>query len=150
MKSAERHRMLLGIIFIKIERNNKMKKFFEDFKKFAVKGNIIDMAVGVIIGGAFGKIVTSLVNDVIMHIVNHDAPFGGVGNSGIHVAIKFEVKEGAEILGRIILISCALINRYLAGFTVFRLITALHTFCTHFNIFHYKITPDRIISWRSY
>ena len=39
---------------------------FDDFKKFAFKGNVLDMAVGVIIGGAFGKIVTSLVNDVIM------------------------------------------------------------------------------------
>ncbi len=46
-----------------------MRKFFEDFKKFAVKGNIIDMAIGVIIGGAFGKIVTSLVNDIIMPAV---------------------------------------------------------------------------------
>lgn len=43
-----------------------MKKFFADFKAFITKGNILDMAVGVIIGGAFGKIVTSLVNDVIM------------------------------------------------------------------------------------
>ena len=43
-----------------------MKKFFSDFKAFIAKGNIIDMAVGVIIGGAFGKIVTSLVNDIIM------------------------------------------------------------------------------------
>ena len=43
-----------------------MKKFINEFKEFAVKGNVIDMAVGVIIGGAFGKIVTSLVNDVIM------------------------------------------------------------------------------------
>mgnify|MGYP001022085016 FL=1 len=39
---------------------------FEDYKKFAVKGNIIDLAIGVIIGGAFGKIVTSLVNDILM------------------------------------------------------------------------------------
>lgn len=45
-----------------------MRKFFEDFKNFAMKGNILDMAVGVIIGGAFGKIVTSLVNDVIMPV----------------------------------------------------------------------------------
>ena len=40
--------------------------FLKEFKEFAVKGNVMDMAVGVIIGGAFGKIVTSLVNDVIM------------------------------------------------------------------------------------
>lgn len=43
-----------------------MKKWINEFKKFAIKGNVIDMAIGVIIGGAFGKIVTSLVNDVIM------------------------------------------------------------------------------------
>lgn len=43
-----------------------MGKFLSDFKEFAMKGNIIDMAVGVIIGGAFGKIVSSLVNDIIM------------------------------------------------------------------------------------
>ena len=43
-----------------------MGKFIQEFKEFAVKGNAIDMAVGVIIGGAFGKIVTSIVNDIIM------------------------------------------------------------------------------------
>lgn len=43
--------------------------FVKDFKEFAMKGNIIDMAVGVIIGGAFGKIVSSLVNDIIMPLV---------------------------------------------------------------------------------
>lgn len=43
-----------------------MSKFFEDFKKFAMKGNVVDMAVGVVVGGAFSKIVTSLVNDIIM------------------------------------------------------------------------------------
>ena len=40
--------------------------FLKEFKEFAVKGNVMDMAVGVIIGGAFGKIVTSVVNDIIM------------------------------------------------------------------------------------
>jgi len=43
-----------------------MGKFIKEFKDFAVKGNAVDMAVGVIIGGAFGKIVTSIVNDIIM------------------------------------------------------------------------------------
>ena len=41
-------------------------KFFDEFKKFAFKGNVIDMAVGVVIGNVFGKIVSSLVNDIIM------------------------------------------------------------------------------------
>lgn len=44
--------------------------FMKEFKEFAVKGNVVDMAVGVIIGGAFGKIVTSLVNDVIMPVMS--------------------------------------------------------------------------------
>lgn len=43
-----------------------MKKIVQEFREFAIKGNVIDLAVGVIIGGAFGKIVTSLVNDIIM------------------------------------------------------------------------------------
>ncbi len=47
-----------------------IKKTFEEFKEFALKGNIVDMAVGVIIGGAFGKIVTSLVNDILMPILS--------------------------------------------------------------------------------
>ena len=46
-----------------------MKKFFSEFKEFAMRGNVVDMAVGVIIGAAFGKIVSSLVNDIIMPLI---------------------------------------------------------------------------------
>ena len=46
-----------------------MKKFFEEFKAFAMRGNVIDLAVGVVIGGAFGKITTSIVNDIIMPLI---------------------------------------------------------------------------------
>ena len=46
-----------------------MKKFIEDFRKFVSKGNVFDMAVGVVVGGAFGKITTSLVNDIIMPLI---------------------------------------------------------------------------------
>lgn len=46
-----------------------MKKFFSEFKAFALKGNVVDMAVGVIIGGAFGAIVTSLINDIFMPLL---------------------------------------------------------------------------------
>lgn len=46
-----------------------MKKYFQEFKEFAVKGNVVDLAVAVIIGGAFGKIVSSLVADVIMPLI---------------------------------------------------------------------------------
>ena len=47
-----------------------MGKFISDFKAFAMKGNVIDLAVGVIIGGAFGKIVSSLVDDIIMPVIS--------------------------------------------------------------------------------
>jgi len=46
-----------------------IRKFFNEFKEFAIKGNVIDLAVGVIIGGAFSKIVSSLVNDIFMPII---------------------------------------------------------------------------------
>ena len=47
-----------------------MKKFFDEFKAFAMRGNVVDMAVGVVIGGAFGKITTSIVNDIIMPFIS--------------------------------------------------------------------------------
>ena len=46
-----------------------MKKILQEFKQFAMRGNVIDMAVGIIIGGAFGKIVSSLVGDVVMPVL---------------------------------------------------------------------------------
>lgn len=57
-----------------------MKKFFSEFKEFAVRGNVLDMAIGVVIGGAFGKITTSLVNDVIMPLIS--LLTGGIDFSG--------------------------------------------------------------------
>ena len=47
-----------------------MKQFLKEFKEFAMRGNVIDMAVGVVVGGAFSKIVTSLVNDVVMPLIS--------------------------------------------------------------------------------
>ena len=61
-----------------------LKSTFTEFKEFAVKGNVVDMAVGVIIGGAFGKIVTSLVNDVIMPIVG--IAIGGMDFNNLFIA----------------------------------------------------------------
>ena len=54
-----------------------MKKFMMEFKKFALRGNVMDMAVGVIVGGAFGKITTSLVGDIIMPLISMLIIFGG-------------------------------------------------------------------------
>lgn len=58
----------------------------QEFKEFAVKGNVVDMAVGVIIGGAFGKIVTSLVGDVIMPPIG--VAMGGVDFSNLSIIVK--------------------------------------------------------------
>lgn len=55
---------------IPAQTEEKMKKFAKDFKEFIAKGNVMDMAVAVIIGAAFGKIVTSLVNDIIMPLIS--------------------------------------------------------------------------------
>ncbi|QCD52952.1 large-conductance mechanosensitive channel protein MscL [Campylobacter sp. RM16192] len=61
--------------------------FVKEFKEFAMRGNVIDMAVGVVIGGAFGKIVSSLVGDVIMPIV-------GVLTGGVNFTdLKFTLKD---------------------------------------------------------
>lgn len=74
-----------------------MGKFFSDFKEFAMKGNIIDMAVGVIIGGAFGKIVTSLVNDLLMPIIS--LIVGGDGYKNLkHVIKAAGVDENGNVI----------------------------------------------------
>ena len=75
----------------------KVKQIAEDFKNFAVKGNMIDMAVGIIIGGAFGKIVTSLVSDVIMPPIG--LLVGGVNFTDLKIVMKEAVIEnGAEVV----------------------------------------------------
>lgn len=71
-------------------------KFLSDFKDFAVKGNVIDMAVGVIIGGAFGKIVTSLVNDVIMPTVG--IAIGGLDFKNLKWVMKDAVMDGETVV----------------------------------------------------
>jgi len=74
-----------------------MKKYWKEFRAFAVKGNVIDLAVAVIIGGAFGKIVSSLVADVVMPLVGVVA--GGVNFTSWKWILKKEIldAEGARI-----------------------------------------------------
>lgn len=71
-----------------------MSKFFSEFKDFAMRGNVVDMAVGVIIGGAFGKIVTSLVNDIIMPGIG--VLTGGANFSEFKFVIQKAVIDGAS------------------------------------------------------
>ena len=68
--------------------------FIQDFKAFALKGNVVDMAVGVIIGGAFGKIVTSVVNNIIMPPIG--VLTGGVDFTDLKIVIKDAVMEGDQ------------------------------------------------------
>jgi len=70
--------------------------FIQDFKAFALKGNVVDMAVGVIIGGAFGKIVTSLVNNIIMPPIGFLT--GGVDFTDLKFTIKEAVVEGENVV----------------------------------------------------
>lgn len=71
-----------------------MKKMWNEFKEFAFKGNVMDMAVGVIIGGAFGKIVTSLVSDILMPILG--ALTGGINFTDMKLVISNVVLENGE------------------------------------------------------
>jgi large conductance mechanosensitive channel len=65
---------------------------FEEFKKFALRGNVVDLAVGVIIGVAFGAIVTALVNDIIMPLIG--AITGGLDFSNYYTALSSKVQPG--------------------------------------------------------
>ncbi len=73
-----------------------MTRTLEEFKKFAMKGNVLDLAVGVVIGGAFGKIVTSLVQDVIMPLVG--LLLGGVSFESLQITVgEAAIRYGAFI-----------------------------------------------------
>ena len=72
-----------------------MKKFLKDFKDFVMRGNILDLAVGVMIGGAFGSIVSSLVNDIFMPLIG--LLLGGFNVSGAFLALDGNTYASKEI-----------------------------------------------------
>lgn len=96
-----------------------MKEFFNEFKKFAMRGNVMDMAVGIIIGAAFGKIVTSLVEDVIMPPIG--LALGKVDFSDLAWKLTDDVaiKYGAFLN--------TVISFIIVAFAVFILIKAINT-----------------------
>mgnify|MGYP005880606693 FL=1 len=73
-----------------------MKKFLNEFKAFAMRGNVVDMAVGVIVGGAFGKIVTSLVNDIIMPPIGFLV--GGVNFKDLSIKLGEKLSEDGKTM----------------------------------------------------
>ena len=104
--------------------------FFSEFREFAVKGNVVDLAVGVIIGGAFGKIVDSLVGDVIMPVVSKI--FGGLDFSNYFIPLAGQTaatladakKEGAVLAyGSFITVS---LNFIILAFVIFLMIKQIN------------------------
>lgn len=102
--------------------------FIKEFKEFAVRGNVIDLAVAVVIGAAFGKIVTSLVDDLIMPVVGFIT--GGVDFSYMRYVLKAgdpanEVPEVAIMYGNFINVTIQFVIVAFAIFTVVKLLNTL-------------------------
>ncbi len=110
-----------------------MKKFFGEFKDFISRGNVLDMAVGVIIGGAFNGIITSLVNDIFMPLLslvtgNMDFTNWFIALDGKEYATLLEAQEaGAATVNYGVFIS-GVINFLAMAFVVFMLVKTLNKF----------------------
>jgi large conductance mechanosensitive channel len=103
-----------------------MKKFFDEFKKFALKGNVIDLAVGVIIGGAFGKIVSSLVNDILMPFIGLLMGRVDLTNLSIKVVGKTATTPGTYI--KIGMFLQTVVDFVLVAFVIFIVIKIMNRF----------------------
>ena len=110
-----------------------MKKFINEFKTFIARGNVMDMAVGVIIGGAFGKISTSLVNAVIMPLIS--VLTGGVGFCNWKIVLKAAVTgadgvidASTEIAIRYGAFLATILDFLIIAFAVFLMIKAINGF----------------------
>ena len=107
-----------------------MKKFFEEFKAFAMRGNVIDMAVGVVIGGAFGKITTSVVNDIIIPLISMIT--GGIDFNDWKWVLKEAVLDetGAEVAAAVSVnfgsLIAVILDFIIIAFAIFCMIKALN------------------------
>lgn len=100
-------------------------KWLSEFKQFAMRGNVVDMAVGIIIGAAFGKIVSSLVSDVIMPPIG--VLLGGVDFSNLAVTIKHATADSPAVVigyGKFIQ---TILDFIIIAFSVFALIKVMNT-----------------------
>lgn len=102
-----------------------MKKFISEFKEFIMRGNVLDMAVGVIIATAFGKITTSLVNDLFMPFISW--LFGTRDMSALNLIARPEIVENGEVVQEAIVIGfgsflAVVIDFILIAFVVFLLL----------------------------
>ena len=98
-----------------------------EFKEFAMKGNVIDMAVGVVIGGAFGKIVTSLVNDIIMPLVS--VVTGNIDFSNLQYVHSYVNAAGAkaEIVVKYGAFMNTIIDFLIVAFCIFMVIKVMNS-----------------------
>lgn len=108
-----------------------MKKVLQEFKQFAMRGNVVDMAVGIIIGGAFGKIVSSVVGDLIMPAVG--LLVGGMNFSDLKITLKHAVMEGDKVITPAVSINYGnfiqvTIDFIIIAFAVFLLIKGVNAF----------------------
>lgn len=101
-----------------------MKRFIKEFKEFISRGNVMDMAVGIIIGGAFTSIVSSLVNDIINPLLGL---FGGMNFDQLHVKLLGEV---TLYYGKFI---TAVINFLIMALVIFLIIKLINTAATKFS-----------------
>lgn len=99
---------------------------FQEFKKFAVKGNVIDLAVGVVIGGAFGKIVTSLVNDIIMPTLG--LVTGGINFTNLKFVIHPAQKGAAELSIKYGMFMQSVLDFLIISFSIFLFVKTLTSF----------------------
>ena len=106
-----------------------MKKFFSEFKEFATKGNVIDMAVGVVIGGAFTAIVTSLVKDIINPLIG--LLTGGVDFGELKAILKpAELNEAGEVVKEALTLNYGALIAAILNFLIIALciFTVIRTF----------------------
>ena len=107
-----------------------MKKFLEEFKAFAMRGNVIDMAVGVVIGGAFGGITTSIVNDIIMPLISMLT--GGLDFTAWKWVLKEAVvnEAGEEVAAAVSVnygnLISVIVNFIIIAFAIFCVVKALN------------------------
>lgn len=101
-----------------------MKSFLNEFKDFAIKGNVLDLAVGVVMGSAFGAIVTSLVEKIIMPLV-------GILVGGVNIA-DLSIKVGNATLGYGAFLQ-AIINFLIIAFSIFLFVKAINTATSKFK-----------------
>ena len=105
-----------------------MKKFFQEFKEFAMKGNIIDMAVGVIIGGAFGKIVSGLVDYIISPLLALLTK--GATLDGLSVTLREAITDGETVVSEAVVLNYgafiqAIIDFLIIAFCLFLVLKAI-------------------------